>query len=233
MAGAGKRKMVRRRCPRVAIHPWWSALWRSVPGDRFPPPAARSPPRLNVRPPLSSPRVHPLAHRHHAHGGDDRDLLRLHPADRVRQAAPRHGSSRPGSASASCSARCVIVAVVAARPGSTCAGRTRTTTPRAATQLRAMIASVDAAAADAAPATATRIGEPNAIAMAFFFVLHRDHARHHLLGGAAHAHDRAVLRRRPHDQRRAERLRARRRLHERGVASSASRASSRRPASTA
>ena len=32
-----------------------------------------------------------------------------------------------------------------------------------------------------------RIGQPNAIAMAFFFVVHRDHARHHLVGGAPHA----------------------------------------------
>ena len=47
-------------------------------------------------------------------------------------------------------------------------------------------------------------------------LLHRGHARHHLLGRAPDAHHRAVLRRRAHGERGAERLRAGRRLHERG-----------------
>ena len=40
-----------------------------------------------------------------AHGRRDGGLLRLHPADRVREAAARDAAPRPGSRSASCSAR--------------------------------------------------------------------------------------------------------------------------------
>ena len=66
---------------------------------------------------------------------------------------------------------------------------------------------------DSAAAPATTIGQPNARGDGVLLPLHRDHPRHHLLGGAAHAHHRAVLRGRPQGLRGAERLRARRRLH--------------------
>ena len=59
------------------------------------------------------------------------------------------------------------------------------------------------------------IGDPSAIAIFVLLPFHPRRARDQLLGRAAHQDDRAVLRRRPPDQRLPERHGARRRLHER------------------
>ena len=98
---------------------------------------------------------------------------------------PRHPAGRPGDRrSRGCS------------PGSTCAGRRAHYDPR----LRALDREQPTVIAGRRrhrhrPAQRRRDG--------VLLRLHRRHARHHLVGGAAHPHHRAVLRRRPHGQRRA------------------------------
>ena len=79
------------------------------------------------------------------------------------------------------------------------------------------------ACATAAPTSADRmqttLGTPTLRPIAVLPGHRRADAGGHLLGGAAHAIDARVLRRRPIDQPAPERPRARRRLHERGVVS--------------
>ena len=89
------------------------------------------------------------------------------------------------------------------------------------------------APAAAAPAVDSAIGEPNAVAMAFFFVFIAITLGITCWAARRTADHRAVLRRRPHGQRRPERLRARRRLHERGELPRHRRARLAPPASTA
>ena len=118
------------------------------------------------------------------HGHDDGDLLRLHPARRLRQAAARHGCSCPGLSLGILLGALVIVA----RLGPDLDLRALGQPPlRRAPSTRAPGASADDASARRAERRRDRL----------LLRLHRADARHHLVGGAPHAQHRALLRRRP------------------------------------